>query len=364
MGEELTADEIREVIRAARIFCPGFSERQYQDLMTLEKRLAHSGYFEAINALVRLEEEQGIPCTQALDVYQQLLRGKEQLEGEISDLKQRLSAQHNANREAGQGFRQLNEDIEQARQGLQAVCAEHKREERELLAFRKKAEKERRQIDGDIEQCREKAKVTEQDIVTAAQLKAEVESRDFSLELILDLCQEFAGHENAREELSRGLTEQQTLSDHIANLKEQGEAREKALKQDLDRLRSEKDKRQAEINNLEQTRQWLEGILAQLQADRAEQDELRRFYRRYQSVSAFMEFLASWRGIFFVRCKNPLFAVTSSLDRSTAGARFWTEKPPVRRCPCCNYPDAAYDESVYQALNLPPGTPLKLQLGE
>ena len=364
MIEELTVDEIREVIRAARTFCPGFSERQYQDLMTLEKRLADSGYLDAVHALAQLEEEKGIPCTEAIDACNQLLLEKEQLEAETARLKQRLSARQNDNQEAGHRLSQLNDDIKKATQDLHAVSAEREREEKGLLAFRKKAEKERQQIDRDIERCREKAKVTEQDVVTAGQLKAEVESRGFSLKLVLDLCQEFAGHEDAREELSRGLNEQQTLGDYIADLKERGEAQEKALKQDLDKLQSEKDKRQAAINDLEQTRQQLEGILGQLQADLAEQEGLRRFYRRYQGLSGLMDCLAGWRGLFFVRCNNPLHALTGSIDRSTAGARFWTEKPPKRRCPCCDYPDAVYDESVYQALNLPPGTPIKLQLGE
>jgi len=364
MSEELTVDEIREIIRSARTFCPGFSERQYQDLMILEKRLADSSYLDAVHALAQLEEEKGIPCNEAIDACEQLLLEKEELEAETARLKQRLSALQNDNQEAEHRLSQLNEDIEKADQGLKSVYAECEREEKGLLIFRKKAEKERRQLDSDIERCREKAKVTEQDIVTAGQLKAEVESRGFSLKLLLDLCQEFVGHDDAREELSRGLNGQQTLSDYIAELKKQGEAQEKALKQDLDRLQSEKDKRQAVINDLEQTRQQLEGILGQLQADLGEQEGLRRFYRRYQGLSGLMDCLASWRGIFFVRCNNPLSALTGSLDRSTAGARFWTEKPPARRCPCCDYPDAVYDESVYQALNLPTGTPIKPQLGE
>jgi len=364
MSEEFTVDEIKEVIRAARIFCPGFSEQQYQSLMTLEKRLADSGYLEAVHGIARLEKEWGILCTKALNAFKQMLKEKEQLQGELADLKQKLSAQQNANREAQHRFRQLNEDIARARQELMASQAERRREEMELLAFRKKAERERQQIDEGIAEWRERAKVAEQDIVTAGQLKAEVESHGFGLKLMLDLCQEFAGHENAREELSRELTEHRTVSNYIADLKEQGESQMKELKLDLDRLQSEKDKRQAEINDLEQAHHRLEGILAELQGDLAEQKEMRRFYRRYQGASALMEFLASWREIFFVRCNNPLLALTSAVDRSTAGAHFWTEKPPVKRCPCCNYPDAVYDPAVYHALNLAPGTPVKLQLGE
>lgn len=359
MNCEFTVDEIREVIRAARIFCPGFSETQYQNLMTLEKRLADSGYLEAVHGLVLLEKEKGILCTEALDACKQLLREKEQLEGESADLRQKLLAQQNANREAEHRFRQLNEDIEKARQELQAVRAERQREEKELLAFKKKAERERQQIDENVAQCREKAKVTEEQIINAGQLNAEVESRGFSLRLLLDLCKEFAGHENAREELSRALMERRTISEYVAHLREQANSQ----KVDLDRLKAEKDRRQVEINGLEQARHQMEGILAELQANLAEQEELRSFYRRYWGVRGLMQCLASWNQIFFLRCNNPLSALAGVFDRSAAGAHFWTDKPATR-CPHCGLTMLIYDEKPYQALNWPVGDPLRLQLGE
>lgn len=121
---------------------------------------------------------------------------------------------------------------------------------------------------------------------------------------------------------------------------------------------------QAQAKSLEETRCYLESVIAQLQADVAHEQELRRFYNRYQGAGLLMEYLASWRNIFFVRCNNPLYALTGAFDRSSSCASFWTEKPPVKRCPCCNYPDAVYDEEIYKALNLPAGTPLQLKLGE
>ncbi len=114
MNYEFTPDEVREVIRAARIFCSTFSESQYPHLMTLGKRLDGSDYLESVHVLARLEKEKGIPCTGALDTYKQLLLDKEQLEGELSGLKQKVAAQQNANREAEHKFRQLNEDIKKA----------------------------------------------------------------------------------------------------------------------------------------------------------------------------------------------------------------------------------------------------------
>lgn len=359
MSEEFTADEVKEVIRAARIFCPSFSERQYQDLMVLERRLADYGYLEAVRGLARLEEETGTPCTEVLDGYNRLQQKRQELEKELAVIEQKLLAQQNVNRETEHRFHQLNEDIEKARQELQAVRAERQREEKELLAFRKKAERERQQIDENVAQCREKAKVTEEQIITAGQLNAEVESRGFSLRLLLDLCKEFAGHENAREELSRALTERRTISEYVAHLREQANSQEV----DLDRLKAEKDRRQVEINGLEQARHQMEGILAELQANLAEQEELRRFYRRYWGVRGLMECLASWNQIFFLRCNNPLSALAGVFDRSAAGAHFWTDKPSTR-CPHCGLTMLIYDEKPYQALNWPVGDPLRLQLGE
>lgn len=362
MNYEFTLDEVKEVIRAARIFCPSFSESQFRDLMTLGKRLGDSGYLQAVHALARLEKEKGIPCTGALDACKQLLLDKEQLEGQLVVLKQKLAAQQDTNRDAERRFRQLNEDIEKARQELQAARAERQREEKELLAFKKKTERERQQIDEDVAQCWEKARVTEEQVATAGQLIAEVESRGFTLSLLLDLCQEFAGHENTREELSIALIEHHMISSYIANLKEQGEIQKKALKLDLDRLQSEKDRSQAEVNRLEEARSQLQSVLLQLQADAGEQEELRGFYSRYHGVSGLMECLASWEQIFFLRCNNPLSALAGVLNRSAGPAHFWTDKPATR-CPHCGLTMLIYDEQAYKVLNCPVGTPLRLQLG-
>lgn len=363
MNYEFTLDELKEVIRTARVFCPSFGESQYRDLMTLGKRLTDSGYLEAAHALARLEREKGIPCARALDAFNQLVAEKGKLEGELGDLKQELATQQDANRGAEHRLLQLNEDIKTARQELQAVQADRQREEKELLAFKKKGGSQRQRIDEDVAQCREKAKVTEEQVAITGQLIAEVESRGFTLTLLLDLCQEFAGHENSREELSRALIERQTLSNYIANLKEQGEIQKKALKLDLDRLKSEKDRSQAEVNSLEEARSQLQSALLQLQADAAEQEQLRGFYRRYYGVSGLMECLARWDQIFFLRCNNPLSALAGVVDRSAGPAYFWTDKP-AKRCPHCGLTMLIYDEKPYQALNCPVGSLLRLQLGE
>lgn len=362
MNNEFTNDELKEVISSARVFCPSFSEGQYRDLMTLGSRLNDSGYLQAVHGLSQLEREKGVPCTRALDAFNQLLAQKEQLEGQLGDLKQKLAAQQNANREAERKFHQLNEGIEMAKQELQTIRTKRQSEEKELLAFKKNAESQRQRIDEDVAQYQDKARVTEEQVATAVQLITEVESRGFTLTLLLDLCQEFAGHENAREELSRALIERHTLSEYIANLKEEGEIQKKALKLDSDRLKSEKDRIQAEVNRLEEARSKLQSTLLQFRVDVGEQEQLRRFYSRYLGVSGLMECLASWEQIFFLRCNNPVSAMAGVLNRSAGAAHFWTDKPATR-CPHCGLTMLIYDQEAYKVLNCPVGTRLRLQLG-
>ena len=89
MDNEFTADEIRDAVRMARVHCPGFSEDDFESLMELERRITDSGYLEAVLGLIRLEEEKGISCTEALDACEKLIKQKTKLEQEISALKQR-----------------------------------------------------------------------------------------------------------------------------------------------------------------------------------------------------------------------------------------------------------------------------------
>ena len=92
MNSEFTVEEIKDAARMARIHCPGFSEDGFESLMDLEKRITDSGYLEAVQGLIRLEEEKGISCTEALDVCQKLLEQKTKLEQEVPALEQRVES--------------------------------------------------------------------------------------------------------------------------------------------------------------------------------------------------------------------------------------------------------------------------------
>lgn len=328
MDNDFTASEIKEAITAARIFSLDYGQEQFQALRELERRLQDSGYVEAVGAIARFEQERGIRCTEVLDAAEQLLSEKEQLEAEVATLEEKRT-------QCQQETQQAEEILQEVKMATEQVKVERERGEKELATFRRKSERERQRINEELEQCRQESKVTKEDIVTAGQLKAEVEKHGFTLELALGLSQEFAGYEHIRDKVAEALKEGQTLTKY----NERAEGQQNAL--------------QANVKALEVNRQQLEGVVSQLRADEAFEKEIRGFYHRYQAVGPLMEHLTTWRGIFLVRCTNPLFA-----------DRFWTERAPLKRCPCCNYPDAVYDVKLYQQIGVEPGTPVQLKLEE
>jgi len=346
MSYEFRDDEIKEIVRAAQIFSQSFNEEQFQALRELEWRLADSGFLEALRGLVRMEEEMGVTANQVLDAIEGLLGDKDQLEAETVDLRGKLAALQNRNQQAENEYRQQQAAIGQARGELQAIQIRCQEEEKRLASLRKKTEREKERIDQEIKEYRQKANVTKEETVLAGQIKAQVEKYGFSLELALDLSHEFAGYESAREELAQALKTSGTLKSNLSG------------------LQSEMDRRRLEIAALTANRLQLQNILSQLQGDIATAEMRRKFYDRYQSASGLMEYLASWKEQYFLRCNNPLLAISGFFDQRTKCGRFWTEKPPVSRCPCCDHPGTIFDSQLYQLLNWPVGHPYKLQLGE
>ncbi len=84
MTHEFTAEELKEVIRSARTFNSGFSEKQLASIVELQARLADSGYLEALSGLVILEREKGVSLNQALEIHNQLLQENEKLERKVT----------------------------------------------------------------------------------------------------------------------------------------------------------------------------------------------------------------------------------------------------------------------------------------
>lgn len=178
-------------------------------------------------------------------------------------------------------------------------------------------------------------------------------SHGFTLEVMLDLSQEFAKYKNVREKLAEGLKEHGSLNKYLDDLADWSKKEREKIMAEIAGLESQKKALISESGNLR-------NVLSELQADVANEEDLRRFYSRYWRMSVLLEELISWDRIFFVRCDNPFFKFTSMADRRSGNARFWTDKEPVM-CPQYGYRQLVYDEQIYRALNWPVGAPFGLK---
>jgi len=354
MEQQFTADEIKDAARTARVYCHGFTEDMFESLMELERRVAEPGYLEVVQALIRLEEEKGISCTEALDACEKLLEQKAKLEREVPDLEKRVESLVAQIKQANAEYEQVKKDVTKAEQALARIRGDYVSAEKKLEAFNRKAEKEKQRIEKEVEDCYRQANVTKEEIMTAGKVKAEAESHDFTLELVLDLSKEFAGHKNARKELAAGLKDHGSLNKYLDNLAEWGNKERARMMAEIAGLESQK-------KGIADENICLGNALSQLQADIAGEEELRRFYFSYYKRSVLLDILMSWDQIFFVRCNNPSYKFTGMVDRKLGNAQIWTDKLPTI-CPHCGYQTLLFDEKVYQALNWPIGAPYSLTM--
>jgi len=329
MGREFTADEIRETAKTARIYCPDFSGEKFESLMELENQLDNSGHLQAVQAVLRLEEEKGVPCTEALDACEELFDRATKLEKEAADFELKLASLVGQIKQANNTYIKLQEAIQKAEEDLAKLRIQYQKEEKEIAVFREKAESEKRRITKELEDCHQKANITREEVAIAGQVKTEVENHGFTIENILDLSKEFAGHEHAREKLAEALNRHDSLTKYLADLAEQGEKQKKELRVDVANLETRK-------KSLDQECRFNTNLILQLHADVDAENELRRFQHRYQGLSILMEYLAGWNQVFFMRCNNPAFTITGAFDRNSGNANFWTDKPPAM-CPQCGY---------------------------
>jgi len=358
---ELTPEQVNQIVRAARVLASGFTEEHLQWLTSGQKHLAERGFWETLWGVVRFEQEMGITINQALDAAKKLLRDNASLEAAIARHEQKRLTLQAANQELEQRHKELMEATRQARAELAAVMSEGEKERRRLIGLREEEEREKKRIDREVEEYRQKANVTEEEVATAGQLKAEVEQSGFGLEQMLGLSKEFAGHKDAREKLADGLKKCDTLTECIAAMEKQAEAQKKALNSELADVRLQRDREQAQVKALEEHHRYLEGAIAQLQVDEANEQEMRRFYQKYQGVSRFLDCLASWDQVAFLRCNNPVSSLANVMNPS-AMAHFCTDQPPVA-CPHCGKPAFIPDAKIYEALNLPLGCYVKFEEG-
>ncbi|MCL0078813.1 hypothetical protein M1O56_04010 [Dehalococcoidia bacterium] len=341
MAYEFTVEEIREVIRAARVFAPGFSEEQFQALTELQARFADSGYLEAVSGLAKLEKEKGVHLTQVLEIHDELLRENEELEKQIADRDLQLQAFEGHLQRARKKHLEVIEAIQDATTRLQKLKDEQTKEEKQLAAFKRKAAGERQRIKEELAEHHRRADVTKADIAAAEQVKKEVARHGFTLELAFGLAEEFAGQTNARERLVEALKKHGKLTKHLA-----------ALEAEITSLEGKRRFMEGILSRLEKERDQQNAVLTQLKAEVMEKGGLVSFYQRYSYLQPLIEYLGSWNQVTFHHCL-------------WCGALFWILRPgnspySTYKCPWCGLIPGDTDRNAYAAVSLPPGTPLKL----
>lgn len=347
--QDFNGEEMKNVVKVARVHCPGFTEDMFESLMVLEKRFAESGYLEVVEGILRLEEEKGITVTDALKVSRVLIEQKQKLDAQVPDLENKREKIKEQIKQASDEYKELIKALETARLQLVAVKDEYEK-------TKKEANEEKRRMEVELECCHREHEVTREEVIAAGRLKKKAVKGGFSMELLLELAKEFTGYENAAKELSEGLQKHASLTKYLGELD--------------DHARNEKSRIDGEIKNLESRKKALEtervqltNKVSQLQEDIRGEEELRRFYNRYVWASPLIEHLATWNQVFFARCLNPFFMMTGAFHTNAGNARFWTDKPPLL-CPQCGLRNLAYDERVYQSMGWPVGQPVVIKLGD
>jgi len=363
MKTEFTSEELKEIIRAAYICNPGFGEEKMQTLMELQTRLSESGYLETIEGVAKMEKAQGVSINQVLERSQQLLKEMEKLEKKAS-LQQVEAEKQQANlREINQRQAEVAQETKKAQRELEEIRAISSQEEQGLAEIRREAVREKDKLAKDIEKYHQKAKITQEELVIASQIKGEIESNGFNLELVLNLAREFGHHLDAGQELAEELQKHQTVRGYTAALEEKNREQKKLQDQEAGRWRTAQDNEQSEIKMLESAQLNLRTGLIKLREDQVYEEELRRFHRRYWKFSGLLDCLATWDQVIFLRCQHPADIMAGLFNPAVKNAHFWTDKPVIM-CPHCGLKIFSLDEQPYHAINSLVGAPLRVVLGE
>jgi hypothetical protein len=356
METEITAEELGQIVRAARVLSTDFDEEQIQSLSYAWQRLADSGFLDAVWGMTRLQQEQGTSCSEALDANKELLKKMESLESKLAVLKEKVAQEDNKHNEAIRVHQQLLGKIAAAKNEHDLTQTAIRKEQEQLSSFQERAENEKKRIEKELERCKKNAGVTAKEIATAGQLKAEVEKSGFSLETMLGLAGEFAPYQDARDRLAEVLKNGQTLTESISTLEQKSGEKKSDIAAEIEQMVSQRNSTQSQVEHLQKTRHNLEISLAQFNIDVDEEQELRQFYVRYSPLSDLLDYLVTWRQVYFLRCDNPLCAPYAGITH------FWTDRK-VRTCPHCGLSMIKPDPEPFRLLNVPEGTEFTLQLG-
>jgi hypothetical protein len=355
MKHQFTPEEIRDLLKAAKVYAPGFSQNDFENLVELERHASQDGYLDAVGGLIRLRDEKHITPGGALDACKQAAEEAAKLEQQIQGSKTRLARLHADELQAVRALGERENALAKAQQDLTAVKEQCAVEGRKLEILSRRVEEENGRIEQGIEEARQAAGITAEEVAVAGQIKAEVDGQGVSLGLVLDVAKELAGQQDQRKKLIAGLEKHRSLQKYLAEVAATGDTQRGALNAAIAALQSQNKELRAE-------RQFLTTYLSQLQMDVAYEDELRRFYQAFQPFFGLVAYMSSWEEVYMMRCHNPVFTVTGAFDPRAGHHRFWTDKP-LSLCPFCGE-QPAFDEAAYQALNLPVGASLRSILGK
>jgi len=340
-ANEFTAEELKEVIRAARVFNPGFSEEQFESLVEMERHIGDPSYLDTVTGLRKLEGEKGMPLSQALETHDRLLRENEELGQKVVAHNMELEALDRRLRETEEKHREVFMTVEDATRQLDELTRRQAIEEKGLAALKKKAAREKQRIDEELAEYRHKADVSEAEVATAGQIKAEVTRHGFTLELVLSMAAEFAGYADACERLAETLKKYGKLTSYLA-----------ALETEINTFKNNQRHMEGILSRLAEERAQHEAVLSQVKAEIAEKGKLVGFYHRYVHLRPLIEYLGSSDYLTFHHCM-------------WCGALFWVLRPGnvvsgTYKCPWCGLALVEADKNAYAAVSQPPGTPLKL----
>jgi len=348
MELELNQEELGQVLLAMRVLLPNVSNEKFQSLLVAQENLSSAGFLEAVSGIVRLQQETGIDLTQAIDEYRQLLRKNEKLIREQESLKKKCQ-------ELEEMQKQLSAHVTTAKEEMEATRNSISQGKKELAVLVTRSESEKKKIEAELQEFRQKADVTEEDIKATGLLKIRVKRSGFSLETMLALAKEFARHRDARERLAEVLEKEGSLTKRISCLEEEMKEKEDALNSAIALLSSRKIQKEDGIKSLKNICHQWELNLNQLQSDVHEKQRLRQFMVRYQANSRLLDCLAGWKQVIFLVCKN------SGCEPLRGINHFWSEKLATR-CPHCGSGNIDFDRELYDILDLEM-RPFKLILG-
>ena len=348
MDSSLNHEELGKVLQVMRVMAPDIGEDKFQVLLDAQDYLLASGFLDAVWGIVRLQEEEEVNLSDAIDRFQSLIDENKKLIAKRDSLKEKIARDQEVHQT-------ILSDIDAAKKELEAVTGQIKEGKSELAALFAQAENEKKRIDSDLEKYSQKAGIDKTEMKAAGLLKSAVKKSGFSLEAILSLVKEFAPYKDARERLAEALEKESSLTRKIVSLEKEMEEKKVNLTGTIAQLTTQKIKEENELNELKRSCHQWETKLEKLQADVDEEQRLRQFWVRYQSAVRLLECLAGWKQILFLRCDNPGCEPFGGINH------FWTEKTATK-CPHCGSSFIHYDEELYNVLNLEL-RPFKLILG-